>query len=132
MEKIQIIGTTDLVTGGCNVCPTVLNTTYHLTINGIDRLLGDLDVSSLVMTVALAKGFQLSQEYDVMEDYDIYRHGTLEISVFERQAKRVFKRGLEQKEVMNQPKDQLEVLSITSAILAEYFDLEGIVFELAE
>lgn len=132
MEKIQIIGMTDLVTGGCNVCPTVLDTTYKLTINGIERVLGELDVSSLVMAVALAKGFQLSQEYDVMEDYDIYRYGTVEVSVFERQSKRVFKRGKEQREVSNAPKDKQDVLELVSEILSDYFDLEGITFELVE
>lgn len=132
IETIEIYHSYDLVEGGCNACPTVKSDMYTIRLNDVTRPLSELDVSSLMMTVALAKGFKQHQQYDMAEDYDVYKKDAVSVSVFEEYPHLVVEKDKQRVKVMNHPTDVNEVLAQTSSILSDFFELEPITFEMCE
>ncbi|SLM87245.1 MULTISPECIES: DUF4809 family protein [Vagococcus] len=132
MKEVKIIKTTDLINGGCNACPTVKSDVYVLVLNDLNRPLENLDVTSLVMTVALANGYKQYQEYDMAEDYDVYKNGTNEVSVIPEYDKLIIKKGFSQHKVANNYQEPAEIFAVVNNILTQFFDLEGLNFVIEE
>ncbi|MGX7025794.1 DUF4809 family protein [Vagococcus hydrophili] len=130
MKKTKIIKTSDLINGGCNACPTVKSDVYVLVLNDLNRPLENLDVNSLIMTIALAKGYKQHQEYDMAEDYDVYKNGTNEIAIIPEFDKLILKKGFTQHKVANTYKETSELFSVVNNILTQLFDVEGLDFEI--
>ncbi len=128
MKEAKIIRTVDLINGGCNACPTVKSEVFILELNHLNRPLENLDVSSLIMTVAIANGYKQHQEYDMAEDYDVYKNGVNNISVIPEYDKLVFKKGFSQHKVANQYKDTMELFKVVNNLLTQYFELESLNF----
>lgn len=128
MKEAKIIRTVDLINGGCNACPTVKSEVFILELNDLNRPLEGLDVASLIMTIALANGYKQHQEYDMAEDYDVYKNGVNEVSVIPEYDKLVFKKGFNQHKVANTYKETSELFSVVNNLLTQYFDIEGLKF----
>lgn len=128
MEEVKIIRTVDLVNGGCNACPTVEAEVYVLELKDLNRALDDLDVTSLIMTIALANGYKQHQEYDSAEDYDVYKRDVNEISVIPEYGKLIFKKGFHQQKVANKYENTTELFSVVNNLLTQYFEIEALQF----
>ncbi|MFY8331245.1 DUF4809 family protein [Vagococcus carniphilus] len=130
MKEAKIIRAVDLINGGCNACPTVKSEVFILELNDLNRPLENLDVASLIMTVALANGYKQYQEYDMAEDYDVYKNGTNEVSVIPEYDQLVFKKGFSQQKVANNYQEPAELFKVVNNLLTQYFDLEGLDFKI--
>lgn len=130
MKEAKIIRTVDLINGGCNACPTVKSEVFILELNNLNRPLENLDVNSLIMTVVLANGYKQHQEYDMAEDYDVYKNGLNEVSVIPEYDQLIFKKGFSQQKVANNYQDPEELFKVVNNLLAQYFDLEGLDFKI--
>ena len=128
MKQIKIKRSVELTSGGCNACPTVASDCYVIEINGIDRPLEELDVASLLVPVVLGEGFKQHQEYDLSEDYDVYKKEGKEITVMPAFNQLVFKSGRIQEKVMNRYENSEELFSMMTQVLAKLFGLVGYQF----
>ena len=81
--KVVISSSTDLINGGCNACPKVATTSYTLEIDGMNTPLEDLNVSSLVMAIALKKGYRQKLVMDFMDEYVIFEKEHQQVEVKE-------------------------------------------------
>lgn len=81
--KVVISSSTDLINGGCNACPTEATTSYTLEIDGMNTPLEDLNVSSLVMAIALKKGYRQKLVMDFMDEYVIFEKEHQQVEVKE-------------------------------------------------
>lgn len=128
MKEVKIVRTVDLINGGCNACPTVEAEVHVLELNDLNRPLDALDVTSLIMTVAIANGYKQHQEYDLAEDYDVYKKDGNEISVIPEYGKIIFKKGFNQQKVANTYENTAELFEVVNNLLTEYFELDGLDF----
>lgn len=128
MKEVKIVRTVDLINGGCNACPTVEAEVHVLELNDLNRPLDALDVTSLIMTVAIANGYKQHQEYDLAEDYDVYKKDGNEIAVIPEYGKIIFKKGFNQQKVANTYENTAELFEVVNNLLTEYFELDGLDF----
>lgn len=128
MKEIKIKHGYDFVNGGCNACPTFKEDIYSLELNGVDRVLEELNLEALIMAVAMANGYKLHQEYDAAEDYDVYKKEDNEISVIPEYDKLIFKKGSLQLKVANHYQEKEELFAVANNILTQYFEIESLKF----
>lgn len=128
MKEVKIVRTVDLINGGCNACPTVEAEVHVLELNDLNRPLDALDVTSLIMTVAIANGYKQHQEYDLAEDYDVYKKDGNEIAVIPEYGKIIFKKGSNQQKVANTYENTAKLFEVVNNLLTEYFELEALDF----
>ncbi|MGO2083719.1 DUF4809 family protein [Vagococcus sp.] len=124
MKKVNVYEAKELMNGGCNACPTVETAFYHVEINGIRRPLEQLDVMSLITALSLAEGYEQHQEYDVMEDYDVFKKGPQSISIHEVLNEWEFVSGTKHKKVFKSYPTPAELFIIVNELLVDYFELD--------
>lgn len=128
MKQVMICRSTDLVNGGCNACPTVKSTVYSLELNGLNRPLEQLDVPSIVMTIALAEGFEQHQEYDVLGDVDIFTKGDTTVTLTDDYMTATYTSNGMTHKANKVGLAEHEIFETVNAILVECFHLEAIDF----
>ena len=132
MTEIKIKHGYDFVNGGCNACPTFKEDIFTLELNGVDRVLEELNLESLIMALSVANGYKLHQEYDAAEDYDVYKNGTNAIAVIPEYDKLIFKKGNMQQKVANHYSEKEELFAVANNLLTQYFELEPTKFVIEE
>ncbi|MGX7012798.1 DUF4809 family protein [Vagococcus silagei] len=130
MEKIKIYHSTELLSGGCNACVNVNVDMYRIEINEIVRPLENLDVLSIITIVALANGFRQQQEYDIDEDYDIFKKSGVEVSVHDDMTGWRFVKGNQSFTALKKYENPAELFQVINQLLITYFELEEKNFEL--
>lgn len=130
MELIVIHQDTEFVNGGCNACPTIKAARWTITLNGVTQSLEQLDMNSLLMAVLLSKGYKQQQEYDVTEDYDIYKKGDHSVAVYERYPNLMLQKGHDSKTVKNNYTHVEDLFEEATVLLDSYFDLPDLLFSL--
>ncbi|MEG0286698.1 MAG: DUF4809 family protein [Vagococcus sp.] len=130
MQEIKIKRGLEFVNGGCNACPTFKEDIYVMELKGNEHVLDEFNVNSMVMAIAVANGYKLHQEYDMSEDYDIYKKEGNEIAVIPEYNKLIFKKGPQQQKVANHYQNTEELFAVVNNLLTQYFDLESIQFVL--
>lgn len=130
MQEIKIKRGLEYVNGGCNACPTFKEDIYVMELKNQEHVLDELDLNSLMMAIVVANGYKLHQEYDMSEDYDVYKKEGNEIAVIPEYNKLIFKKGNQQQKVANHYQNPDELFAVANNLLTQYFDLESIQFTL--
>ncbi len=128
MEKIVIHCTTEIVHGGCNVCPTTATPTYDVEIAGKTTAIPNLDVVSLLRPILREHGYKERQEYDVAGDYDVFENTLNTVNIFESYQGLRFENGQLIKHVKPSYTTDTELFKVVNELLTELFKLEKIDF----
>ncbi len=130
MEEIKIKRGLEFLNGGCNACPTFKEDIYVIELGEKEQVLDELDLNSLLMAIVVANGYKLHQEYDMSEDYDVYKKEGNEVAVIPEYDKLIVKKGNLQQKVANHYKEPTELFAVANNLLTQYFDIETINFVL--
>lgn len=128
MEKIVIHCTTEIVHGGCNVCPTTATPTYEVELAGKTIAIPNLDVVSLLRPILREHGYKERQEYDVTEDYDVFENTTNIVNVFESYQGLRFENGQSVKQVKPSYTTETELFNVVNELLTAVFRLDEVEF----
>ncbi|MGY3704858.1 hypothetical protein BW731_07570 [Vagococcus martis] len=128
MEKIVIHCTTEIVHGGCNVCPTTATPTYDVEIAGKTTAIPNLDVVSLLRPILREHGYKERQEYDVAGDYDVFENTLNTVNIFESYQGLRFETQSGEKEVKQTYESEDELFKVVNELLTDLFKLEAIEF----
>lgn len=128
MEKIVIHCTTEIVHGGCNVCPTTATPTYEVELAGKTIAIPNLDVVSLLRPILREHGYKERQEYDVTEDYDVFENTTNIVNVFESYQGLRFENGQSVKQVKPSYTTETELFNVVNELLKAVFRLDEVEF----
>ncbi|MGX4687503.1 DUF4809 family protein [Vagococcus sp. JNUCC 83] len=128
MEKIVIHCTTEIVHGGCNVCPTTATPTYEVELAGKTMAIPNLDVVSLLRPILREHSYKERQEYDVTEDYDVFENTTNTVNVFESYQGLRFENGQSVKQVKPRYTTETELFNVVNELLTEQFKLDEVEF----
>lgn len=128
MEKIVIHCTTEIVHGGCNVCPTTATPTYEVELAGKTIAIPNLDVVSLLRPILREHGYKERQEYDVTEDYDVFENTTNIVNVFESYQGLRFENGQSVKQVKPSYTTEIELFNVVNELLKAVFRLDEVEF----
>lgn len=119
---------TDLISGGCNACPTVASTTYAISFDGVSVPMDSLDVASLVMAAALKKGYRQELVMDFSEDVIVFKKEGKEIRNEELYGTVSYESGIQKISTKNEIKDEKELFAKVNEILETLFDIAPINF----
>lgn len=128
MTNVYIYSVTEIVSGGCNVCPTSAATMYTIECDDKNKTLIDLDAYALIQAVAMLKGFKYTQEFDVDEDIDNYIKGVIQVSVVEKNPFIQVLSKLDTVKIRRTYPTHAELYDVVSDILATFFELGDISF----
>ena len=128
MEKVIIHCTTEIVHGGCNVCPTTATPTYEVELAAKKVAIPNLDVVSLLRPIVREHGYKERQEYDVTGDYDVFESSNNSVDVFETYQGLRFKTQSGQKEVKPTYESEDELFKVVNELLTDLFKLDAIDF----
>lgn len=128
MEKAIIHCTTEIVHGGCNVCPTTATATYEVEFSGKMIGIPNLDVVSLLRPIVREHGYKERQEYDVTSDYDVFETSNNSVDVFETYQGLRFKNQEIEKEVKSTYESDDDVFKVVNELLTDLFKLDAIEF----
>lgn len=131
MRKAIISQTVDLTEGGCNACGIVRCESYHLKLTDREIPLDGLTVSSLVMTIVLAEGWQQCFEVKMMDEYTVFSKDGKEVILVEDYDTLTYK-GSEVILCSNNIKDKKKLVEKVNDILEKIFMLESYEFILLE
>lgn len=124
MTQVKITRATELVTGGCNACGPVKATLFMLTINGREHVFDDLSVQPLVMTLALASGYQQELKVNVLEEYTLFHKDTQQVKLVETAYDQLcYTNGTVERKTHSNLKDTTVLLATVNEILQEVFHL---------
>ncbi|MGX7419971.1 DUF4809 family protein [Carnobacterium gallinarum] len=130
MEKAVITSTVDLSDGGCNACGLVEDTMYTLAINDVEIPVDDLTVNSLVMAIALRKGYKQELVMDISDEYIVYKNGVESIQLIEDVDQLTYSNDTLTIETANKILDTNILLTKVNEILTKLFKLEELDFVL--
>lgn len=128
MEKGQIVKTVDLTDGGCNACSTLKSVSHTLVINEQELLLDDLRVASLVMAVALHKGWQQEFVMGMTDEYTLYQKDGLKVKLIEEYGHLTYSANGITIETQDVIADEPMLYKQVNQILTELFQLTAIEF----
>lgn len=128
MEKGQIVKTVDLTDGGCNACSTLKSVSHTLVINEQELLLDDLRVASLVMAVALHKGWQQEFVMGMTDEYTLYQKDELKVKLIEEYGHLTYSANGITIETQDVIADEPMLYKQVNQILTELFQLTAIEF----
>lgn len=128
MEKAVITSTVDLSDSGCNACGLVEDTVYTLAIDNVDIPVDDLTVNSLVMAIALRKGYKQELVMDISDEYIVYRKGSDTIKLIEDVDQLTYISNSGTIETPNTIVDTAVLLNKVNEILVKLFKLEELEF----
>lgn len=128
MKQAEIITEIDLTEGGCNACGIVKCVSATLIMGGQEIPLGDLSVSSLVMTIALKNGFTQEMKTDILDDYILFADGTEKIKLTEDYDGLHYQNGQEALTAPEYISDINELTKQVNNILASIFKIEPLEF----
>lgn len=128
MEKVIIHCTTEIVHGGCNVCPTTATPTYEVELAEKKVAIPNLDVVSLLRPIVREHGYKERQEYDVTGDYDVFESSNNSVDVFETYQGLRFKTQSSEKEVQPTYESDVELFKVVNELLTDLFKLDAIEF----
>lgn len=130
MEKVIITSTVDLLDGGCNACGLVEDTIYTVTIKEIAVPIDDLTVSSLVLAIALRKGYKQELVLEMGDEFLLYRKGNQVVTLKEGQNKLTYSTPEKTIETVNKMTEMEQLLAQVNEVLTSLFKLEMIEFVL--
>lgn len=128
MEKIVIHCTTEIVHGGCNVCPTTATPTYEVELGGKLVAIPNLDVISLLRPIIREYGYKERQEYDVSGDYDVFETTDNSVEVYETYQGLLFKNGQTEKNVKPLYDTDHELFEVVNELLPTFFKVDAVEF----
>lgn len=131
MKKAVISQTIDLTEGGCNACGIVKCESYHVRLTDREIPLDGLSVSSLVMTIVLAEGWQQRFEVNMMDEFTVFSKDEKEVKLIEDYDSLTYK-GSTSIMCSDNIKEQSEMFQKVNDILEKLFMIEGYDFILAE
>lgn len=131
MKKAVISQTIDLTEGGCNACGIVKCESYHVRLTDREIPLDGLSVSSLVMTIVLAEGWQQRFEVNMMDEFTVFSKDEKEVTLIEDYDSLTYK-GSTSIMCSTSIKEQSEMFQKVNDILEKLFIIEGYDFILAE
>lgn len=131
MKKAVISQTIDLTEGGCNACGIVKCESYHVRLTDREIPLDGLSVSSLVMTIVLAEGWQQRFEVNMMDEFTVFSKDEKEVTLIEDYDSLTYK-GSTSIMCSDNIKEQSEMFQKVNDILEKIFMIEGFDFILAE
>lgn len=131
MKKAVISQTIDLTEGGCNACGIVKCESYHVRLTDREIPLDGLSVSSLVMTIVLAEGWQQRFEVNMMDEFTVFSKDEKEVTLIEDYDSLTYK-GSTSIMCSDNIKEQSEMFQKVNDILEKIFMIEGYDFILAE
>ncbi|MBP2097238.1 DUF4809 family protein [Enterococcus rivorum] len=128
MEKVTITSTVDLSDSGCNACGLVEDTIYTLTMNDVAVPIDDLTVSSMVMAIALRKGYKQELVMGLGEESILYKKENQVITLEEGVNQLTYSTPKQTIETINKITDMEQLLAKVNEILNNLFLIEKIEF----
>lgn len=128
MEKVTITSTVDLSDGGCNACGLVEDTIYTLTMNEVAVPIDELTVGSLVMAIALRKGYKQELVMGLGEESILYKKGSQLITLEEGINQLSYSTPEQTIETVNKITDTEKLLDKVNEILVNLFLIEKLAF----
>lgn len=128
MEKVTITSTVDLSDSGCNACGLVEDTIYTLTMNDVAVPIDDLTVSSMVMAIALRKGYKQELVMGLGEESILYKKENQVITLEEGVNQLRYSTPKQTIETINKITDMEQLLAKVNEILNNLFLIEKIEF----
>lgn len=129
MKKAILSSSVDLTNGGCNACGTVESVSYRLELNGREITMDGLTVSSVVMTIVLAEGWQQEFKMGMMDDYTLYSKDGKEVRLDE-EYDAVTYQGAKQVNMPNRISDFEKLFEQVNRVLEDAFEIEPYEFVL--
>lgn len=130
--EVKITCTTELVQGGCNACTAAPSTSYKITFDEVGMPLGNLDVESLVMAIALKNGFRQELVMDFDEEAIVFKKEGKEVTMVDFYGQLTYTSQGQKINVRNQTKDNELTFTEANKVLMEMFDLESVIFNTEE
>lgn len=130
--EVKITCTTELVQGGCNACTAAPSTSYQITFDEVGIPLGNLDVESLVMAIALKNGFRQELVVDFDEESIVFKKGAIEVTLVDFYGQLTYARSGKKLKVKNQTADSQRTFAETNNVLTEMFGLAPVIFNTEE
>lgn len=130
VDEVMIYCSTEIVEGGCNVCPTTATQTYDIQVNQHKKSLGNLDVLSLFMAVLPEYGFKHTQEYDTDADKDVYTKEDKEVTIVETYMGLDIQTGSQKITVKNTYDTPEDLFKVVNELLVQFFDIPSVQFKL--
>ncbi|WP_326717235.1 DUF4809 family protein [Vagococcus jeotgali] len=130
VDDIMIYCSTEIVEGGCNVCPTTATQTYDIEVNHQKKSLGELDVLSLLMSILPTYGFTHTQEYDVDADIDVYQNKDVKVSIIETYMGLDIRSGAKKTVVKNIYDSPEALFNVVNDLFVTYFNIPTVTFKI--
>lgn len=130
--EAKITCTTELVQGGCNACPVVPSTSYAICFDQTAIPLGGLEVESLIMAVALKKGFRQDLVMDFDEDYTVFKKENQQITLKDFYGSLTYEDSSQKMTLKNTYDSREELFTQVNRVLNELFQIEPVVFKIEE
>ncbi|MHC5269885.1 DUF4809 family protein [Enterococcus sp. LJL98] len=130
--EVKITCTTELVQGGCNACTAAPSTSYQITFDEVGIPLGNLDVESLVMAIALKNGFRQELVMDFDEESIVFKKEGKQIEMTDFYGQLTYKSQGKKVSVRNQVQNREQTFADTNQVLTELFDLAPVTFDTQE
>lgn len=128
--QAMITCTTELVQGGCNACPVVPSTSYAIRFDQAAIPLGALEVESLIMAVALKKGFRQELVMSFDEDYTIFKKDEVQVILKDFYGSLTYEGPNQKITLKNTYESTEELFTQVNRVLEELFFVEPVVFEI--
>ena len=128
MEKVILHCTTEIVHGGCNVCPTTATPTYEVELKGKTVAIPNLDVVSLLRPILREHDYKERQEYDVSGDYDVFATSDNSVKVFETYQGLSFETNQTKQLVSPTYSTEAKLFEVVNELLPTFFNINPIEF----
>lgn len=130
--EVKITCTTELVQGGCNACSVAPSTSYLITFDQVGLPLEALDVASLVMAVALKKGFRQELVIDFDDEMILFKKADEIVTMKEIYGQVTYENQGKLRKVPLQLVSNEAVFAEVNQVLKEIFQLDPVNFIMEE
>lgn len=126
--EVKITCTTELVQGGCNACSVAPSTSYIITFDETGIPLGNLDVESLVMAIALKQGFRQELVMTFDDEIVVFNKTGKTVEMKESDGQLTYESQGKVMKVSLQLTDNEAIFAETNQVLTKIFALDPVTF----